>query len=379
MCITEAGGNNVDYFSMIIAMEIMVVNIISSLRCFHRKCSKNQCILVLALFSFVLCGVRQWFVWKGVISGDNIRFWFMFVYVIPYVFLFREKISVIVVIMCLCYNYTLSIYILSRQFARSIGTEHFSYNLFAMQTVLLFLTMIPYHRIIVQKFVYILQHVGDVRPQWKSYLSVAAVVNFVTLLLIYSAYYGQAASLRKIMIIICQMITMYLMYNILYEILVREQQIDILDRYARQDELTGLHNRRSMLNDLERMVHTKDTFSLVFMDLDRFKQINDVYGHMVGDQYLRHFARVARYICGSYGKIYRFGGDEFILICAGQLPEHILERLRDQTQWATGAPCKFLGVSVGVMLCEPPHPELNEIIALADQEMYRRKHGGKRC
>lgn len=312
-------------------------------------------------------------VFLGALTNDKVRFGLGMLYVFPFYYLFREKLSRIVVVMCLCYNYTISIYLLSRQIAQLTGAEAYSRNLFILQTILFLLTIVPFHTKMVKKFTYTLKQAGKLQQRWSKYLSIAAVINVITLTLFYELCVDHPISILQVPIVVCFIVAMYLMYSILYEILVREQEINALDQRARKDELTGLYNRRSMLEDLENLIHTKHTFTLLFMDLDRFKLINDRYGHVIGDEYLKHFANMTQRIFQNQGRLYRFGGDEFVLICQGVISRQVVEQMRENKLWEKNSPCPFLGVSVGVKVCRPPHPGLEEIIILADKEMYRRK------
>lgn len=354
-------------------VEMVIVNLISCLRCFNKKCSIYRCMGIMLLYTLFVSAVRRGVLLLLDMSSQDVLFVFGILYIIPFYLLCREKLSRIIVVICLCCNYTAAIYILSRQIAGMISTGDFYFKLLMVQTILIAITILPFHEKMVDKFIYILQHVSKMRTGWGDYLSATAVVNFLTLLLIYLSYRGMEATWPKTLSIIFLMVTMYLLYSILYEVLMREQQIDALGKGIRLDELTGLHNRRSMLEDLEKLIHTRETFTLLFMDLDRFKLINDQYGHVVGDAYLKHFASMTQHIFHNHGRLYRFGGDEFVLICKGVISQQVVEQMREREWWSKNGPCPFLGVSVGVKVCRPPHPSLEEIITLADREMYRKK------
>lgn len=114
------------------------------------------------------------------------------------------------------------------------------------------------------------------------------------------------------------------------------------------------------------------------MDLDRFKQINDQYGHLVGDQYLQHFANICCQIFQNTGKVYRFGGDEFAAVYNGIIPQAIIRQLESCPQWDEGAPCPFNQVSTGVLHCRPPHSNVEQILQQVDQLMYQNKSRNQR-
>lgn len=98
------------------------------------------------------------------------------------------------------------------------------------------------------------------------------------------------------------------------------------------------------------------------MDLDHFKQINDQYGHLVGDQYLQHFANICRQIFQNTGTVYRFGGDEFVAVYSGIIPQSIIRQLEAYPQWEEGAPCPFNQLSTGILHCRALHSTAEEIL-----------------
>ena len=104
-----------------------------------------------------------------------------------------------------------------------------------------------------------------------------------------------------------------------------------MGRMARTDSLTGLANRRAFEQILQ--LHVGE--GLLIADIDRFKSINDTYGHQIGDAVLRHTANVLREAMGTYApaEIYRIGGEEFAIICPAQRPAQLMtmaEELREQ-------------------------------------------------
>lgn len=80
------------------------------------------------------------------------------------------------------------------------------------------------------------------------------------------------------------------------------------------DTLTGMPNRKKMMHICKALIQDKQPFALAFIDLNKFKKINDVYGHSIGDQYLITFSKIIKNALGNRGELIRYSGDEFIII-----------------------------------------------------------------
>jgi diguanylate cyclase (GGDEF)-like protein len=129
------------------------------------------------------------------------------------------------------------------------------------------------------------------------------------------------------------------------QLLQRRQQTD---RQLFMDPLTGLDNR----DRLEAELATRQSGTVLFLDLDNFKQINDRIGHPVGDEVLRRTGALLRSCCRSTDIVARYGGDEFVVLVedatrAAELAERIVQRFRDE-EWQEIAEGLDLTVSVGI-------------------------------
>jgi diguanylate cyclase (GGDEF)-like protein len=164
-----------------------------------------------------------------------------------------------------------------------------------------------------------------------------------------------------------------------------------LTHLARHDPLTGLGNRRSLEQDLE-VLYARSRrygrgFALAMCDIDRFKAYNDTHGHQAGDQALRAVAAAMVGELRGSDSIYRYGGEEFLLV----LPEQILdtariavERVRSVVEGLaikhTAAGGGALTVSAGIAACAPGDPTTpEELLRQADAALYRAKSSGRNC
>jgi diguanylate cyclase (GGDEF)-like protein len=138
---------------------------------------------------------------------------------------------------------------------------------------------------------------------------------------------------------------------------------------ASTDKLTGLPNRRMLDRALGRLA-AGDT--VIMLDLDHFKQVNDTLGHAAGDEVLRAFGRVLRSTVRARDTVGRFGGEEFLIILGPSgAPDVFLQRLR--AEWLTERPLPVT-FSAGIVL-SAGHPD--ETVSLADQALYQAKAAGR--
>jgi len=155
------------------------------------------------------------------------------------------------------------------------------------------------------------------------------------------------------------------------------------------DKLTGLPNTRFLFmhltRELARAERLKSEVSLMVMDLDNFKQINDTHGHHVGDNALCEVARVLRTAIRPYDICVRYAGDEFIVVlsgCGADEAEHKRRELQQTIgevyfEARPGKPVK-LGISVGAAVFPADGDSYEALLATADSKMYQDKSGRKR-
>jgi two-component system cell cycle response regulator len=157
---------------------------------------------------------------------------------------------------------------------------------------------------------------------------------------------------------------------------------------ATRDGLTGLWNRTAILDflerELERRARRGDPVSLMMIDVDRFKTINDQHGHLAGDAAFRTVARRLRKKLRPYDRLGRYGGDEVLVVLPGCGPEEaasVAERLRsavsDQAV-RVGKKAVPLTLSIGVASADGARPGSTDLLIKAgDDALYRAKKAGR--
>jgi len=155
-----------------------------------------------------------------------------------------------------------------------------------------------------------------------------------------------------------------------------------LQQLAHHDTLTGLPNRVLFQQRVEAAIHMardSDRFALLFLDLDRFKQVNDTLGHQVGDRLLGQVADALLRRIRDNDTLARFGGDEFVVLMAGSPAPETVERLACQLLEVFNRPFHLIGRefyltgSIGISLYPRDGQDLDMLLRNADIAMYRSK------
>lgn len=157
---------------------------------------------------------------------------------------------------------------------------------------------------------------------------------------------------------------------------------------AMHDALTGLANRTLFLDRLAQRLarwqaERHPSFAVLFLDLDRFKVVNDSLGHLTGDQLLQEVARRLREALPAQHMLARLGGDEFTVLLedirdageAGAIAERLAEELRQPFRLA--GQDVFPSASMGIAMCHPGYQEAGDMLRDADAAMYRAKARGR--
>ncbi|ADY72703.1 diguanylate cyclase [Desulfurobacterium thermolithotrophum DSM 11699] len=164
----------------------------------------------------------------------------------------------------------------------------------------------------------------------------------------------------------------------------KERLLKELKEKAMYDSLTGTYNRHILLDflekELKRLERTKKgKIYFVFMDLDKFKLVNDVYGHKKGDEVLKKVAKIIKDSFREYDIVSRFGGDEFVVVVkddSGKSLNSILQRIKEKIESAFSS--YGISISYGVAVAPDEGLNSNTLLQLADKRMYEMKKKKRR-
>jgi len=153
-----------------------------------------------------------------------------------------------------------------------------------------------------------------------------------------------------------------------------------------KDELTGICNYRAFHNDLEKLLREADSsVTLIMLDSDNLKSVNDQYGHHSGDELIRRIADALRASADSQDRVYRYAGDEFMLLSSGATMEEAEEKVRAIREYLRTHPLFQdesqipVAVSAGIARFPEDADTADGLKRAADEALYRSKRKGKNC
>jgi diguanylate cyclase len=165
------------------------------------------------------------------------------------------------------------------------------------------------------------------------------------------------------------------------------KQAEQLRYLAQYDALTGISNRNTFTKKLDEEIELAlaagQQLAVLCLDLDRFKEVNDLYGHSVGDKMLQAFAQCVSGVLDSSQMIARLGGDEFAIIApkiygpatASRIAENILEAVRTNNNSSETE--GFVSASIGIAFCPGDATDRHELLSNADAALYHSKNEGR--
>lgn len=161
-----------------------------------------------------------------------------------------------------------------------------------------------------------------------------------------------------------------------------KEEIAELKQHVNSDPLTGLYNRRGMKLFLNELEVTNTTFSVLTLDIDHFKAVNDTYGHDLGDQVLKKLSSQMKHNFRKHDICCRVGGEEFIVLVVNEHPEiayMAAERMRKTVEQSYIPPVGSVTVSIGIASWPQDAENIQEVIKIADQRLYQAKNDGRNC
>lgn len=215
-------------------------------------------------------------------------------------------------------------------------------------------------------------------------VSRGVAVAFTAVSLLALALYGKPFETTSQMISFLITASLVSLFAFIFAARAESQRLQ-LETLATRDPLTGVDNRRAMERELQIAVETnkrgKVGFGLVMLDLDHFKRVNDQFGHDAGDRVLIAFAEMIRQSTRKVDRLFRFGGEEFVLLLPGADVvglQRITANLRSKIVAELRGPAGLVTCSLGAAALRPDE-DWPSWLARADAALYRAKDGGRDC
>lgn len=360
-----------DFFRIAIVMEMLIANLFTVNLCAVRKYSKATSVVVLVGFTFILTYfTRGMWAFMGFDQGDASFALIGIVYLIPLTFLYREPLRHLLSSLFSAWVYTMVIYCLAVRVAYLWPEEYFLRNTFLVQSLLYLATFYLFTRWIQKAFLFMLRNITQ-RNRYM--LQLVSLSWFISIIVINANLIDTENQWLKMISIIAIAVNALLSYLLIFSMVSSHKEIENLESIVYLDPLTKLYNRAGLFKDAAELIQKQIAFRLVFIDLNHFKQINDKYGHAVGDQYLICFAQETKALLDITEQLYRMSGDEFVIISRSRGQRSCVGRLREYPDTLKGMETPFLGFSVGWADFPEEETSLDKLIILADRRMYQHK------
>lgn len=158
------------------------------------------------------------------------------------------------------------------------------------------------------------------------------------------------------------------------------EHLSMLKREATLDGLTQINNRRQFNIAIEQLFTKEQPFSLILLDIDFFKKVNDTYGHVVGDDVLYYLAQTMKAHLGKRCTCYRYGGEEFAILLENKTPAEAYELAESLREKVAGQPSPTgepIHISLGISERTSKETSAQQVIEKADEALYTSKQSGR--
>jgi len=368
-------GMNMEQVIMILTpMEMLLVNLFVIHKCSQVKYNKLWTFLGMGLSICVLMFASYLISSHGPDfgSGNGLFIFSGFLFMIPILLLYRVSVVKMITIACFAWVYTFMLFVMSVRLGYAMKIESLSIHttVFLLQTVLYIVTFRPFSKILESRFIIVLKNTGKEET---------IALMWVTMMWFWTVFIFNLSfaypEIRTFQILTLPTLTLCILSNFRYIHLQvnSNQTIQDLENIAYRDELTQLRTRVILKKDAEDLITRKMPFHLIFLDLDRFKSINDRYGHRVGDQYLAFFAYEVKRRIGNRGGFYRVAGDEFVCVFPEEGLEAFLDAINTLPETMPETQVRFLGFSYGIATYPQNGDTADSLLEYADNQMYEMK------
>lgn len=361
------------FYVAMVVIQMIVINLYITFKLSRTKYSRAVNIMVMSIYSALLFyAVHIGFNTLNNIDnfqGNGLLLWLVSAYVIPLLFLLNQPIKITITMFISTWVYTYIIFALSVRFGHIFNGNNFQLIVLLSQTLLHAISIKKIYILLSNQFTYTLWNsneriISHMLSLSLSLLSLVAISNYT--------FIEGISTINGLIILFVIISISLLSYNLAFQFSRVNEDAEVFLKKSRTDTLTGLKNRQALLDDVTYKINKGLPFNLIFLDLDNFKSINDVFGHAKGDEYLINFTKemLKRYYRNNF---YRISGDEFVVIIDGDKIDNDKLEIEniEYTNEITGL--RFLGLSAGTSHFPTDSKSLSDLLSTADYNMYQKK------
>lgn len=356
----------------LVALEILAVNLFTTHQCSRKRYSTVIILMLYAVFTGLIMALLQWGMKPLLptpLEGEGLYLFVGLLYFLPISIAYEQPFKRTALIMFTVWIYTTMIHAISGRIA-SLVPSSTEGSLLLIQSALLILTYGLFYIFIRRRFLYVLFHADGDTTSTSLLLS---VLWFMVVWLL-NLDFKHSSLMIDVSIMGLLIVSILLTYLVFHTLTMAEESKKAIASLTLHDDLTGLRNREALRQDILALMKKPDPFTVIFMDLDRFKEINDEHGHGEGDAYLKRFARAMESKFKGAGSLYRMSGDEFVLIHTTPDSAGICRQI-GAFRFDSDHPVAFLGVSVGCSVYPFDAVDVSGLLHIADTNMYQvKKH-----
>jgi len=354
------------YLTLLIQLEVLLMNLVLTDLLSTRKYKIKTTVISLVLFTFLT--VSLFFFLRTDNTPELFHLIVGFSFIFPLSALYKDTILKMSTIMFFCWTQTMIISIISKSLAFIINGDIAMLYLI-IQTVLLIIAF-PFIRIFAKKtFKVIIKGISN-----KSFMLLFALASLLLSTTIILGYFFERSFIVIVSLILLG-ITNIIVYILLRDFVMQSDRVLSLNKIAFTDSLTKLENRFSLFTAVDILIEQNIPFHCIYMDLDDLKEVNDSYGHIVGDKYLQCFANADKNCISKNSTFYRIAGDEFV--CITKDVNIDIDEFKSQIESRFKFIYDFKGVSIGSSTFLKDGKTIEDLLVVADSKMYNSKQKRK--
>lgn len=351
---------------LLITYEILIINLFLTHILAKRKYSNFITFSCLLLFTIVL-GVSLYFI-TPLFSGAEPTFWFVLAgsfYFLPLYFLYEINTKKLIIIMIYSWTYTMILSAIAVGLSAFITIMNDLGQILIIQTILTIVTLRNIVLFTKNKFIVVVNNAGD---KTKNLLMILGISLFSSVSVI--RYSVDPEDSVYFLIVVFLIIIIVTSYNLLFNNVEANVNLASANKIVYHDSLTGIGNRYLLFKDINELLSDETPFTLLFLDLDDLKLVNDTFGHNTGDAYLNHFAKSLIVNTKDFGNSYRFAGDEFVCLIKRGLKPFDLTKFENEIKKEMNLKFEFNGFSCGSSKYPEDGNDPDVLIQVADSKMY---------